>query len=233
MLERQSGAGGNPICDPRMSVPPQGGNLRAGAKISQGLRVGLCRAPVPVSQLSRLLKKLSLSPLGGTEMNGYLKALIAGVVLGAPACSQIAQGGDVPAEPYRFVYSAAGVGEVTLLDLNSVVREGPVAYAWSLSFLAQPVKLSEAPKPANVYWLKSRIDCEAGSGEFVRAIGLEGGEAQFDVQVTSEPTPLADAWPLDEEFLCKGVQPKNIAGTSFAEAEEAADKIFNPAAPEN
>ena len=144
------------------------------------------------------------------------------------ASAQPAQESGPPTEPYRMVYSMASPGEVVLLDLNSVDRTGDVSEAWSLAFLAEPTRFGAAPEPAQVFWVRARIDCGAGTGQFVRAIGLKDGQALFDIPITADPTPLEQGWVLDEEFLCKGVEATRIGATTFAGATAAADDVMNP-----
>ncbi|WP_309629498.1 hypothetical protein [Brevundimonas sp.] len=144
------------------------------------------------------------------------------------ASAQPAQESGPPAEPYRMVYSMASTAEVVLLDLNSVDRTGDVAEAWSLAFLAEPTRFGNAPEPAQVFWVRARIDCGAREGQFLRAIGLKDGQPVFDIPITADPTPLEQGWVLDDEFICKGVEATRIAATTLAEATAAADDVMKP-----
>jgi hypothetical protein len=144
------------------------------------------------------------------------------------ASAQPTQESGPPAEPYRMVYSMASPAEVVLLDLNSVVRTGEIAEAWSLAFLAEPTRFGNAPELAQVFWVRARIDCGARAGQFLRAIGLKDGQAVFDIPITADPTPLEQGWVLDDEFICKGVEATRIAATTFADAAAAADDVMNP-----
>ena len=132
-----------------------------------------------------------------------------------------------PSEPYSMVYSIASPQEVMMIDLNSIERTGDVAEAWSLVMLADPLTLPGAPGPAAMYWMRSRLDCAARTGQFVRAIGMEVQEAKFSVQMTFAPTPLASDWPIDEEFICQGREGAKVAATTLAEASAAASRIMN------
>jgi hypothetical protein len=161
--------------------------------------------------------------LPAVALTGWL-ALVAG------QSSQQAAETGAPSEPYRMVYTMASSAEVMLLDLNSVTKIGDVAEAWSLTFLAEPLLFENAPSDAQVFWTKIQLDCASGTGQFVEAIGLENSRVIFTVPITPEPTPLATAWPVEEELICKDVQGARTAATTFAEAAAAARTVMSPPA---
>jgi hypothetical protein len=144
----------------------------------------------------------------------WVAALIGLVALAG--CDKAEPGVTAPPEPYSMVYTMASPTEATLLDLNSVKKTGDVAEMWALTFLAQPVRFQGAPREANVFWVRARLDCAAGTGQFTDAIGLENGQPIFTVPVNSEPTSLATAWPLDKEFVCDDLKGARTAATTFS-----------------
>lgn len=138
-----------------------------------------------------------------------------------------------PPEPYRMVYSMASPREVMMIDLNSVERTGDVVEAWSLVVLADPMTLPDAPSPANMYWMRSRLDCAARTGQFVGAIGMANQQVQFSIAMNFAPTPLDSDWPIEEEFMCQNREGARVAATTLAEAMAAASSHMNsPAAGE-
>lgn len=146
----------------------------------------------------------------------------------SPAGAQDADG-SVPEEPHQLVYTLATEAEVVMLDLASVSTDGDVRQAWSLVFLAQPAAVfTEASRPVSQFWVRSLIDCEAQTGRFVHAIGMEEARIVFDVAVTTPATPLDQAWPLDKEFLCENVTGFRISATTFSEAQAAAERVIGP-----
>ncbi|WP_309629499.1 hypothetical protein [Brevundimonas sp.] len=165
-------------------------------------------------------------------MSLMLRAVALTGLLALVACerAQPAAQEAAPREPYKMVYTMASPTEVTLLDLNSVTKTGEVAEAWSLTFLAEPVRFEGAPREAQVFWVRARLDCATGTGQFVEAIGLHNGQTIFTVPIKTEPTPLATAWPLDEEFICENLQGARTAAATFAEAVTAARNAMTPPA---
>lgn len=160
----------------------------------------------------------------------YAASALVGLIALAGCDKAEAPGVAAPPEPYSMVYTMASPTEATLLDLNSIQKTGDVAEVWSLTFLTQPVRFQGAPKDAQVFWTRARLDCAAGTGQFIDAIGMENGQPIFTVPVNSEPTALATAWPLDKEFVCDEIKGARTAATTFSEAVSAARNAMNPPA---
>lgn len=119
-----------------------------------------------------------------------------------------------------------------MIDLNSIKKIGDIAEAWSLVVLAEPMKFADAPHPASMYWMRSRLDCGVRTGQFVQAIGMENEQVQFSVQMNFNPTPLGSDWPVDEEFICQNREGARVAATTLAEAVTAATSIIKPPTPD-
>lgn len=156
----------------------------------------------------------------------YAAVLLSLFALGA--CGRSGPDVQAPPEPYRMVYTMANTEEVTLLDLNSVKKTGDKAEIWSLTLLSEPFQLEGAPKAVEMFWTRSELDCAAQTGRSNLAIGLENGEPAFTVPVDAEPSAMADAWPLDQEFVCQDLQGARTAATTLIEAVMAARNIMNP-----